>query len=84
MQFSGLWFPYDVAASLWPAVAAAAVHIGPDVVASLPLLPLYSWVSFLVRTSGFKELLVVAWHPILVSRYSSPRWDLWECVFSSA
>ena len=71
--FSGLWFPYDVAASLWPAVAAA----------SLPLLPLYSWVSFLVRTSGFMELLVVAWHPILVLRYSSPRWDLWECVFSS-
>ena len=24
------------------------------------------------------DLLVVAWHPILVLRYSSPRWDLWE------
>ena len=75
-NFLILWFPHGVAASLWPAVAAAGVRIGPDVVASLPLLPLFCWVSFLVRTRGYMELLVVSWHPILVLRYSSGVWIL--------
>ena len=35
VQFPGVWFSYDVSASLWPAVAT--VRIGPDVEASLSL-----------------------------------------------
>ena len=67
-----VWFSYEVPASSWPAVAAAAVRTGPDVetslslsvaatdvAASLCLLSQYCWVSILLQASGFVEFPVV-------------------------